>query len=134
MHKIRTFNRYSQAFKQRIVNEIENGKLSISEARKLYDIPGGETIQIWIKKIGKLHLLNKVVRIEMKDEKDKIKELERQRRELESALAQAHLKIITLESTIKVLEEDGITLKKNTVIESLNKLSKTEDTVKANTK
>jgi len=112
--KQRVIIRYSTAFKQKVVDEIEEGKLTISEARKLYDIRGGPTIQLWIKKFGKLHLLNKVVRIEMKDEVSKIKQLEKQKRELESALAQAHLKILAYESLIEVAEKDlGIDLKKN---------------------
>ncbi|MDI6802456.1 MAG: hypothetical protein QME58_01255 [Bacteroidota bacterium] len=69
----------------------------------------------------------------MKDEKDKIKELERQKRELESALAQAQLKIITLESTIEVLEEKADTkLKKRTDTISLNAASETIDFTKEN--
>lgn len=115
MYKQRIFHRYSLAFKQKVVSEIESGKLSISEAMKIYDITGCGTISQWLKKFGKAHLMNKVIRIEMKDEKDKIKELEQQKRALESALAQAQLKIITLESTIKVLEDEaGIKLKKRT--------------------
>jgi hypothetical protein len=71
----------------------------------------------------------------MKDEKDKIKELEKQKKELESALAQAHLKIVVLESTVKVLEEkteEGI--KKRTDIKSSSIVSKTKDSKKANTR
>ena len=41
----------------------------------------------------------------MRNENDKIKELERQKRELESALAQAHLKNICLESLVECVEE-----------------------------
>jgi transposase-like protein len=134
MYRQRTFTRYSLAFKQKVVSEIESGKIGISEAQKVYDIKGGETIQQWIKKFGKTHLLNKVVHIQMKDEKDKIKELERQKRELESALAQAHLKIITLESTLKVMEEEsGVVLKKSTVIASSTSSLKTKDSEEANT-
>jgi transposase-like protein len=134
MYRQRTFTRYSLAFKQKVVSEIESGKIGISEAQKVYDIKGGETIQQWIKKFGKTHLLNKVVHIQMKDEKDKIKELERQKRELESALAQAHLKIITLESTLKVMEEEsGVVLKKSTVVASSTSSLKTKDSEEANT-
>lgn len=126
--------RYSEAFKQKVVSEIENGKLTVSEAQKLYDIRGGETIQKWIKKLGKSHLLNKVVHIQMRDEIDKIKELEKQKRELESALAQAHLKIITLESSVKVLEEkSGLKLKKKINSESSSSHSETPDSKKENT-
>ena len=97
--------RYSQAFKQKVVSEIESGKITVADARKIYDIAGHGTIENWLKKFGKNHLLAKVVRVEMKDEKDKIKELEREKRQLESALAQAHLKVIGLESLIDCAED-----------------------------
>ncbi len=97
--------RYSTAFKQKIVSEIESGKISIAKAKKIYDIKGSQTVKNWIKKFGKNHLLSKIVRVEMKDEHDRIKELEKQTQTLESALAQAHLKIICLESSIECVEE-----------------------------
>ena len=110
----KTIIRYSQAFKQKVISEIESGKITIEEARRLYGIGGGSIIQIWIKKFDKLHMLNKVVRIEMKDEVSKLKQLEKEKKELESALAQAHLKLLAYESLIEVAEENlGIDLKKN---------------------
>lgn len=106
--------KYSDSFKLKVVDEIEKGKLTLSEARKLYGISGCATIQQWIRKFGKLHLLSKVVRIEMKDEVSKLKQLEKQKKELESALAQAHLKILAYESLIEVAEKNlGVELKKN---------------------
>jgi len=112
--KVRIIKRYSLSFKQKIVNEIESGKLTHIGARKLYGIGGGETIPKWIKKLGKLHLLNKVVRIELKDEVSRVKQLEKEKKDLESALAQAHLKLIVYESIISVSEEElSIDLKKN---------------------
>lgn len=114
MSEIRIQYRYSTAFKQKVISEIESGKLTIAEARRIYDIKGCGTIQYWIKKYGKNHLLNKVVRIEMKDEKDRVKELERQKQELESALAQSQLKVLCLESLIESVEEHyNIDVKKN---------------------
>lgn len=134
MEKQKLTLRYSEAFKQKVVFEIENGILTLAEAQKLYDIRGGATIQKWIKKLGKPHLLNKVIHIKMRDEADKVKELEKKKRELESALAQAHLKIITLESSLKVLEENsGVKLKKKTDTESLSGVSKIKDSKKGNT-
>ena len=97
--------RYSRAFKQKVISEIESGKLTIAEARRIYDIKSSPTIYIWLRKYGKNHLINKVVRVEMRDEKDKIKELERQKGKLESALAQAHLKNLCLESLLECVEE-----------------------------
>jgi transposase len=112
--------RYSSAFKHKVVSEIESGKLKIFEAQKLYGINGARTIQQWIQKFGKLHLLNKVVRIEMKDEVARIKQLEKEKKELESALAQAHLKLLAYESVIEVAEENlGIDIKKNFKLKTL---------------
>ncbi len=106
--------RYSLAFKQKVVSEIESGKFSIGEARRIYDINGSETIQKWLKRVGKQHLLDRVVRIEMKDEKDKLRELEKEKKQLESALAQEHLKNLSLEALIESIEEHyGIDVKKN---------------------
>ena len=134
MRKNREIYRYSLAFKQKVVSEIENGKLTITEAKKLYGIDGGGTVQGWIKKIGKTHLLNKVIHIQMKDEPNRIRELEKQKRELETALAQAHLKIITLESTVRVLEEKADEkLKKKTGTKSSNTLSEIKDSKKEDT-
>lgn len=105
---------YSLAFKQMVVSQIESGKFTIAVAKRTYDIGGWGTIPEWVRRFGKNHLLNKVVRIEMKGEKDRIKELERQKRELESALAQEHLKNICLESLIECVEEHyQIDVKKN---------------------
>lgn len=116
---------YSLSFKQKVISEIEGGKLTKEGARKLYDIGGGSVINSWIKKFGKEHLLNKVVRIEMKDEVSRLKQLEREKKELESALAQAHLKLIVYESIIEVAEEElGIDLKKNLKSGSLNEAGK----------
>jgi transposase-like protein len=131
MKKGRNFIRYSLAFRQKVVSEIENGKLGIAEARRLYDIGGGGTIQEWMKKLGKAHLLNKVIHIKMTDEVNKIKELEKEKKALESALAQAQLKIITLESTVKVLEEKASEkLKKKTDIKSSNTVSEIKNSKK----
>jgi len=97
--------RYSPAFKRKVVEEIERGKFTVGEVRRIYDIKGADTINRWLKNLGREHLLNRVIRVEMKDEKDKLRELERQKRELESALAQAHLKILSLETMIDIAEE-----------------------------
>ena len=121
----RILKRYSSAFKHKVVNEIESGKLSITGARKLYSIGGSLTIQKWIKKLGKLQLLNKTVRIELKDEISKLKELEKRNKELESALANAHIKIVTYESLIEVAEEElGVDIKKNLRSEQLKSAAK----------
>ncbi len=96
--------RYSLAFKQKVVSEIEAGKFCISQAKRIYDIHGALTLYNWLRKLGKGHLIEKVVRIEMKDEKDKFKELQRKNQELESALAQAHLRLLMYECLMESVE------------------------------
>ena len=106
--------RYSSAFKLKVVTEIESGKFTIGEARRIYDIGGPTTIQRWIKKYGKHHLLNKVVRIQMKDEKDKLKELQNQIKALERALSHSQVDNLCWRSLVEVIDEKyDIDSKKN---------------------
>lgn len=110
----RTIIRYSISFKQKVVREIEKEGLSIFEARRRYDIKGTSTIQGWLKKFGENHLLNKVVRIEMKGEQDRIKALEEENKKLKLALADATIEKRILETLIDVVNEHYDTdVKKN---------------------
>jgi transposase len=110
----RTIKRYSEACKQQIVGQIERGEITIAQARQRYDIGGSTTIDRWLKQLGKHHLLATVVRIEMAEERDRIKDLEEQVRTLERALAQTQVKALALESVIESIDaEYGIDTKKN---------------------
>lgn len=97
--------RYSTAFKLKIISEIESGKYSIAQARRTYDIKGPNTIQYWLKKYGKAHLTPQVIRVQMKNEKDKVKELQNQVKRLEKALAQAQVDNICWQSLVEVIDE-----------------------------
>ena len=106
--------RYSISFKQKIVREIEGEGLTIAQARSRYGIQGAETIQKWLLKFGKSYLLNKVVRVEMKGEKDRLKELEAQVKKLKIALADATMEKDVLQSIIDIVDEHYKTdVKKN---------------------
>jgi transposase-like protein len=104
MSKTRRNYRYSLAFKQKVVSEIEAGKFSLSQVRRIYDIRGAHTLYNWLRQLGKGHLIERIVRIEMKDEKDKFKELTHKSQQLESALAQTQLKLLMYESLIESVE------------------------------
>lgn len=109
----RTITRYSISFKQKVVKEIEEG-LSISEAARRYEIKGGSTIQKWLVKFGKNHLLSKIVRVEMKGEKDRVKELEAEVKRLKIALADATMEKYALETLVDIVDEHYQTdVKKN---------------------
>ena len=106
--------RYSISFKQKVVREIEEEGLSYRDAMRRYGITGGGTIRQWLTKFGKNDLLNKVVRIEMRGEKDRVKELEAEVLKLKIALADATLAKGALETLIDVIDEHYQTdVKKN---------------------
>jgi transposase-like protein len=107
------FKRYSISFKKHVVEELESGS-SYSHLQKKYDIRGAETIQKWVKAFGKNHLLNKMVRIETLDEKQRLKELELENKKLKAALADSIIGNKMLETLIEVANEEYKTdLKKN---------------------
>ena len=97
--------RYSEAFKEQVLSEIESGKYSIYEARRLYNINGGATIQNWAKKRGILGIFPKQVRVEKPNETSRLKALEVENRQLKEALAEAVLDKKIAESTLEVICE-----------------------------
>ena len=106
--------RYSSALKLKVISEIEYGKYSIEQARKIYDIKGSSTIHCWIKKYGKNHLLSNIIRVQMKDEKDKIKELRNQIKVLQRALSKTQVDNLCWQSLVEVIDEKySIDSKKN---------------------
>ena len=118
--------RYSISFKQKVVHEVEKGA-SFGEIRRRYDIRGGNTIQQWVRKFGKNHLLNKIVRVEMKGEKDRVKELEEEVKRLKIALAEATMAKDLLGTLVDVANHHYKTdLKKNFGPKSFKKTDKPE--------
>lgn len=97
--------RYSISFKQQVVREMEEGS-SIIELRRRYNIKGGETIQKWIRKFGREHLLNKVIRIETMEDKDRLKQLEQENKKLKMALADAYMAKDCLEVLIELANKE----------------------------
>lgn len=106
--------RYSISFKQKVIKEIEQEGLTFAEARRRYGIKGGQTLHKWAHLFGKNHLVNKIVRVEMKGEKDRLKELEAEVKKLKVALADATLAKDALETLIDVVNDHYQTdVKKN---------------------
>lgn len=94
--------RYSESFKQKLVKEIEDGYLTIYESRIKYGIGGAETIQKWIKKMGKNHLLCRKVKIQNLEEMDQEKLMKQRVAELEKALAQTQMAYLKSESHLQI--------------------------------
>jgi transposase-like protein len=101
----RTTTRYSDCFKLQAVEEIEKNGLGIEECRRKYGIAGGDTIQKWLRKYGKHHLLNKIVRVETRDEIDELKRLRAENEALKKAYAELALHHKCSEMVIEVADE-----------------------------
>jgi transposase-like protein len=112
----RTVKRYSIAFKQSILAELESGQYTALELSRIHGL-SFVSIYNWLRQYGSPSSQTKIVRVEMPNERNGLKELEKKNRELEKALAHAQLKIMTLEATLEVLEEKtGQTVKKKNVM------------------
>lgn len=103
---IKIIRRYSEALKQEIVQEVENCKLTLREAQEYYDIPHKRTISRWVRRYGKDVLPTRVVRVIMKDEAQRMAELEKLNSSLqiENAIMRAQYEL--------ALEERGEAIKK----------------------
>jgi transposase len=96
--------RYSLAFKQQVITEIESGRMRPAQAEKVYDV-SIQSIYNWMREFGKDHLLRRTIRVETPNERQRIVELEEKNRQLESALAQTQIKVIALEALVEVAQE-----------------------------
>ena len=110
MSEKRVVVRYSEAFKRKVIGELESGMLgSVTEAQRRYGISGSQTVRKWVMRLGGNHLLGKVVRVEIPDEKQEVETLRRQVRDLEHALAHTRMKELLAQAQFEVLcERQGI--------------------------
>lgn len=103
----RVFLQYSEAFKLQVVSEIESGQLSgIAEANRRYGITGKMTVRSWLAKYGRIQDLPRVVRVETPDERDRVKELQKENERLKKALADTHMKAVLYESWFEIACRD----------------------------
>lgn len=93
--------RYSLSFRQRIIREMEDEGLTKAEVSRKYGIRGMRTVHGWLRKFGKNNLLNKNIRIETMEEKDRIKQLQEEVKKLKLALADSLLAQRGLEVVIE---------------------------------
>jgi len=82
--------RYSEAFKMRVVRELEQNDLPFAVLQRKYGIKGCATIQTWARKYGN-GSRGKVIRVQKPEEIDEVKKLRQRVRLLEKALADANV-------------------------------------------
>lgn len=98
--------KYSESFKIQVVKEYEESYLSLQEISRKYGITGGSTVSVWLKKYGSAQNQNKVVRVEKPEEKQRIKELEKEVKRLRAVLAKETIRATTNESMAQVIAHD----------------------------
>lgn len=99
--------RYSMSLKRQVVSEIESGRFdNINQAQRHYGITGCGTVRRWLEQFGRNHLCPKVVRVEKPDEKNQIRELKKQVRQLKEALGQTQAEKIIGEEFLKIACEE----------------------------
>lgn len=114
--------KYSEEFKKEIVSEIMSGKTTISEVRRIHNIGGNMTIGRWMKHYGKsgnlvkdkLHKHDNVMsNLTLEQAKAKIKELEKQAKDMRSEMNGYRLESLFYKTMVDVAEENhGIDIKK----------------------
>ena len=84
--------RYSEAFKMKVVRELEEQDLPILQMRRKYGIQGCETVQKWLRKYGN-GSRGKIIRVENPKEINELKRLRDRVRQLERLLADANIDV-----------------------------------------
>lgn len=98
--------KYSEAFKRKVVAEIEQGSVTREGARRKYGIGGAATVDQWCRKYGRFERLGVKITVESAMKRDEKRELKERVRQLEAALADEKLKTMVLEKLIDVAERD----------------------------
>ena len=118
---------YSEAFKRKVVEEVTSGEISQTAAQRKYGIGGKMTVKKWLERNERMEKDKENKHETVEKELAEIEKLKQEKRQLESALAQAHLKIISLEALIEEVEEHyGDPIKKNLSTEQSKDSKKAE--------
>ncbi len=111
--KKETVKRYSQAFRQQVVNEYEKGA-SVHSLQQKYGIGGATTIKQWIEKYSRSGYRSELVVIQSVEDQLEFKEMKQRIVDLEAALAESVLENRMLKATVDVASKAlGMDIKKN---------------------
>ena len=109
---VKEIRRFSAALKRKVVEEVTSGGLTAKEAARLYGVSSARTVNTWVfKQEGRQ---TKIVRVMMKSEADRI-------RELEEALADERLARRVLAAQLESYEHYAPDLKKRLSTKELKK-------------
>jgi transposase-like protein len=102
--------RYSEAFKLQVIADLESGSLpGVAAAQEKYGIAGNQTINNWLNRYGRYHLINRIIRVETTKDVDQVKALKKRIRELEKALATTQVDYVLNKAYYHIVcEQHGI--------------------------
>ena len=117
----RTQKDYSLSFKYQVVQEIENGELTVTGAVRKYGVQATSTVRTWLRKYGNFDWENKnpikmskTPEQKMLELEAKVKLLEKQKKRLEEEVKNADLKAAFFDMMIDYAEtEYKIPIRKN---------------------
>ena len=110
----RTQKDYTMSFKLSVVQEVENGSISIGEARKKYGIQSHGTILNWVRKLGnfdrdlQVNQMKKTKSPEMElfELRAELEVLKKQKAFMERELNLRQQKAIMFDAIVQVVQED----------------------------
>ncbi len=117
----RTQKDYSLSFKLKLVEEIEQGQLTKSQAKIKYGIQGDSTVTKWLKKYGNFdwehkmdNRMSKTPEQQILELEAKIKLLEKQKARAEHLAERADKKVIIFDMLVDMAEKEyDIPIRKN---------------------
>ncbi len=109
----RTQKDYTHTFILRVVQEVENGSISVGDARRKYGIQGHGTVLVWLRKFGSFDWQNQTTLEMPKSPQQKLMELEqkvllleKQKARLQKQVEQADKKAIIFDIMIDIAEKE----------------------------
>ncbi len=105
---------FSESFKMYVVDEIESGRLSQSEAMRKFNILGHSTVQRWCQKYGSLKQTKAITKRSLMTQGDfEQQRLNNEIRSLKQELEDARMKNVVLETFVDIAEKElGIPIRK----------------------
>jgi len=106
------YKRYSIAFKKQVVAGYEAGA-SLNVLNQRYSIKGTTTIKRWVEQYGRAGIRHKIVTIQQPEEREQLRQLQTELKQMKELVAKLSLEKFILECTLAVAEEDlGYEVKK----------------------
>ena len=108
----RQLRRFSRAFRQQKVREIELGRTTVREVSLVYQV-STTAVYKWLYKYSTIRSKQERIIVERKSDTRRIKDLEARIRELEQLVGQKQIKVEFYEKMLEIAKEElGIDVKK----------------------